>query len=78
MGRFTATDAQHHGHRDLDQCIRDAVADRSYGQGATSMRVYHDDPWLWSLEQELEDRGFKNIRVPSITIKGDVYFEWDE
>lgn len=78
MGRFTASDARHHGHRDLDQCIRDAVAERYHGPGATSMRVYHDDPWLSRLEEELDERGFKNIRVPSITLKGDVYFEWDE
>jgi hypothetical protein len=83
MDRFTAVDARHQSSRfsretglTLDQTIRNAVND-STGNRA-SMRVYRSDPWLHRLELELEERGFKNINVPEITIKGDVHFEWDE
>ena len=34
--------------------------------------------YIHSIGSELERRGFKNIQVPDIIIKGDVYFEWDE
>lgn len=73
---YTAEDARQESGRDLDEVIRHAVKNADAGPNATYMRVYHDDPWLWRLESELEARGFKNIDVPDITIKGDVYFEW--
>jgi hypothetical protein len=77
MTRFTADDARNLANDDLDQRIRQAVSNADAGPNATYMRVYCDDPWLHSLESELRDRGFINIDVPNITIKGDVYFEWE-
>lgn len=72
---FTAAHARDHDRRDLDTRIKNAVTGRRKGQGAY-MRVYHDDPWRYSIQSDLEERGFTNVEVPDIVICGNVYFEW--
>lgn len=72
---YTAVDARAKDTNDLDERIKYAVENFRSGAGA-HMRVYYDDSFLANLEQELLDRGFKNIDIPDITLKGDVYFEW--
>lgn len=74
--RFTADDARRGNRDELDARIRQAVRG-SVGNSAT-LRVYIEDSFLDDIQSELEQRGFKNVEVPSITLKGDVYFEWDE
>jgi hypothetical protein len=72
---YTADDARRGNHDDLDKRIKAAVKD---GTGNSAyLRVYIEDSFIHTIEEELEKRGFKNIRVPDITLKGDVYFEWD-
>lgn len=61
---------------DLDRRIEAAVKDSYAGLHAGYLRVCIDDPWFDSIQYELERRGFKNVHVPDIVIKGDVYFEW--
>lgn len=73
---FTAADIKKDDESELDRRIKAAVKDRDAGPNSTYMRVYIEDPWCHNIENELEKRGFKNIKVPSITLKGDVYFEW--
>lgn len=75
---FTADDARRAGQDDLDRRIRAAVHENDGGNNAAYLRVYCDDPWVNEIEYELERRGFINIQVPDIVIKGDVYFEWDK
>ena len=74
--RFTADMAREGNNGELDARIKDAVRNPC-GYNRASIRIYHDDSFRWSIESDLIDRGFKNIEVPDITIKGDVYFEWD-
>lgn len=74
---FTAAHARAAVGDDLDERIAYAVRDNRSGDGA-SLRVYIDDPWVHRIESELAARGFINIRVPDIALKGDVYFEWPE
>ena len=74
---YTADDARRGNYDDLDGRIEDAVKYNRHGNGAY-IRVYIEDSFCHSIGYELERRGFKNIDVPSITLKGDVYFEWDE
>lgn len=74
MTRFTDQTARDLNMQDLDERIERAVRGSS-GTGA-HMRVYNDDPWVDRIEQELLDRGFHNVQVPMIVIKGDVWFEW--
>lgn len=74
--RFTADDARRGNADELDGRIAYAVRNNRHRAGAY-IRIYHDDSFRYSIAQELEDRGFKNIDVPDITLKGDVYFEWD-
>ncbi len=74
---YTADDARRGNQDDLDERIEYAVRNFRQGNGAT-MRIYHDDAFRHSIAYELERRGFKNIDVPDITLKGDVYFEWDD
>lgn len=64
------------GQSDLDNRIRMAVKEQDGGYRAAYLRVYIEDPWVHQIEYELERRGFKNIKVPDIVLKGDVYFEW--
>lgn len=73
---YTADMARQESQDDLDRRIAMAVRARDAGPNATYMRVYIEDSWLDNLEHELEIRGFKNIELPDIIIKGDVYFEW--
>lgn len=73
---FTAEDARHSSRDDLDRRIRAAVKDCDAGHNAAYLRIYIEDPWVHSIQSELEERGFKNINVPDICLKGDVYFEW--
>ena len=73
---FTAEDAKNYRQTDLDQRIEEAVRG-STGNSAT-IRIYCEDSYFHTIGSELERRGFKNIDVPWITLKGDVYFEWDE
>lgn len=75
--RFTADDARRGNMDELDGRIRAAVQDRGAGPNAAYLRIYAEDSFRFTIASELEDRGFKNIEVPDITIKGDVYFEWD-
>lgn len=74
--RFTADHARRGNWDELDGRIKRAVRG-SVGNSAT-MRVYIEDSFLDDIQYELERRGFTNVQVPSITLKGDVYFEWDE
>jgi hypothetical protein len=74
---FTASDARRAVGDDLDERIAYAVRNNRSGDGAY-MRIYIEDPWCRRIESELEARGFINIDVPDITLKGDVYFEWPE
>lgn len=73
---FTADDARRGDNNELDRRIREAVQEGEYGTG--SLRVYIEDPWCRTIKEELEKRGFTNVQVPDIHIKGDVYFEWRE
>lgn len=77
---YTANDAREDTssniERVLDERIRSAVEEaKNYGQRA-SIRVYIDDPFVHSIKEELEKRGFVNVDVPDICLKGDVFFEW--
>ena len=75
MSRLTADDARRGNYDDLDRRIRAAVADGGYKHAY--LRIYCDDAFRHSIGSELEARGFINVRVPDITLKGDVYFEWE-
>lgn len=80
MSRFTANDARRGNWDELDGRIRAAVSDCGYadnGNYFAYVRIYHDDAFRYDIASELEARGFVNIDVPSITLKGDVYFEWE-
>lgn len=72
---FTADDARKGNEDELDERIEYAVRNNRNGNGA-HMRIYYDDSFRHRIQSELERRGFKNIDVPSFTLKGDVYFEW--
>lgn len=72
---FTADDARQRDSDDLDERIERSVRERRDGEGAY-LRVYIEDPFFHRIRYELEERGFKNIHVPDICLKGDVYFEW--
>lgn len=74
--RFTADHARRGNRDELDGRIKQAVRDG--GANHAHLRVYIEDAFLDDIQSELENRGFKNIDVPSITLKGDVYFEWDD
>jgi len=72
---FTAEMARQQQADDLDERIQYAVANRRQGNGAY-MRVYSEDPFLHTLHEELEKRGFTNVNVPDVILSGDAYFEW--
>ncbi len=74
---YTASHARQGRQDDLDERIEYAVNNHRDGDGAY-MRVYHDDSFRFTIESDLEERGFINIRVPDIILCGDVYFEWSE
>lgn len=74
---FTADDARNTREDDLDRRIEAAVKERDAGpKAAALLRVYIEDSFCCTIKDELERRGFKNVQVPDICIKGDVYFEW--
>jgi hypothetical protein len=75
---FTADMARKGDQKGLDRRIRDAVRSQDAGYRAAYLRIYIEDPWCGTIQYELERRGFVNIRVPDITLKGDVYFEWTD
>lgn len=75
---FTADDARNGDQAELDRRIKSAVEDNDAGPTAAYLRVYNDDPWRYTIKEELERRGFKHVDVPDIIICGDVYFEWSE
>ena len=75
---YTADDANEDGQADLDRRIREAVMEQDAGYKAAYLRIYIEDPWVYQIESELERRGFRDIRVPDIVLKGDVYFSWRE
>ena len=75
MTRYTADMANRESTSDLDRRIELAVKDAKGGKSAY-LRIYHDDPWCANIQEELESRGFTNVDVPAIILKGDVYFEW--
>jgi hypothetical protein len=75
---YTAKDVRKTKQDELDRRIERAVNDRDAGPNAAYLRVYIEDSFCRTIEHELARRGFKNIRVPDITLKGDVYFEWDD
>lgn len=70
------TNARRGNYDDLDRRIKAAVRDAAPANHAY-LRVYVEDGFLSNIASELEARGFKNVEVPSIVLKGDVYFEWD-
>jgi hypothetical protein len=72
---YTADNARSKNTSDLDARIKAAVEEAGSSRTA-SMRVYVEDWFCRSIEHELEQRGFTNIYVPSITLKGDVSFSW--
>lgn len=75
---YTANDARNFDQSDLDERIKRAVEEnRKYGQTAT-IRVYLEDPFIHNIKQELEKRGFTNVQVPHIVLKGDVSFSWED
>lgn len=72
---YTASDARRGNELELDGRIEMAV--RNGGHGHAYLRIYAEDSFRHRIESELTRRGFKNVRVPDFTLKGDVYFEWD-
>lgn len=78
---FTADDARRGNDDELDARIEAAVRDSGYnpqtGNKFAYLRIYIEDSFCHTIRYELERRGFTNIDVPSIMLKGDVYFEWD-
>lgn len=74
---YTADDARRNWCEELDRRIEAAVRESGAGYCAAYLRVYIEDPWKDRIKEELERRGFKNVDVPYIILKGDVYFEWE-
>lgn len=76
---FTADKARKLTTNDLDERIKREVDDcvRS-GQNHGLLRIYSEDWFFQTIEEELTKRGFHSIKVPSIILKGDVYFSWAE
>lgn len=75
---YTADDARRGRQTNWDARIRDAAENNRCGVNCATIRVYAEDGEHRVIRRELEARGFKNVDVPSMMIKGDVYFEWDE
>ena len=73
---YTAEMARQNDHDNLDLRIEAAVKDSRHEANSASLRVYLEDPFVHTIKEELTKRGFKNIVVPDITLKGDVHFEW--
>lgn len=61
----------------LDARIEEAVKKANYnGFRRASIRVYINDPFLYNIREELENRGFTDIDIPDICLSGDVEFRW--
>lgn len=77
---YTADQARIHraeAPNDLDERIQTAVEKANrLGQRTASIRVYIEDAYCADIQNELENRGFTNIDVPDIVVKGDVRFSW--
>ena len=77
---YTAQLAQEHANQsenELDERLKSAVSEANYrGLRSASIRVYIDDAFCSTIRQELEARGFTDIDVPDICLKGDVRFAW--
>ncbi len=74
---FTAEKARELSIDSLDSRIEKEVKLAiSLGLNNAYLRVYIEDSFFNSIEEELTKRGFHSIKVPNITLKGDVYFSW--
>lgn len=75
---FTADMARKLNDNNLDERIQKEVEYAiSHGIKHAYLRVYIEDSFFDSIEEELTKRGFHSIQVPEITLKGDVYFSWE-
>jgi hypothetical protein len=76
---FTADKARKASVDQLDERIRREV-NQSISDGLTHgyLRIYIEDWFFDSIEEELTKRGYHSIEVPRIVLKGDVYFSWAE
>lgn len=63
--------------KQLDERIQREV-EESIRAGLTTgkLRVYIEDWFIDSIEEELVRRGFHSVEVPHIILKGDVSFSW--
>lgn len=75
--RFTADMARQLDDILLDERIEHAIKHRKAGTNGAYIRIYIEDSFRYSIQSDLEERGFKNVDVPDICLCGDVYFEWD-
>ncbi len=76
---FTAAKARALSTQSLDSRIEKEVQLAIAGGHTDAyLRVYIEDSFIDSIEEELTKRGFHSINVPKITLKGDVYFSWKE
>lgn len=75
---FTADMARKLNDNNLDERIQKEVEYAiSHGIKHAYLRVYIEDAFIDSIEEELTKRGFHSIQVPNITLKGDIYFSWE-
>lgn len=72
---YTADQAREQNKDDLDRRIQEAVQEAGSARTA-SMRIYAEDWFAHTIAQELEQRGFTDISVPSFILKMDVAFSW--
>lgn len=72
---YTADQARARTTDDLDRRIQEAVQEAGSARTA-SMRIYAEDWFARTIAEELEQRGFTDIRVPSFMLKTDVAFSW--
>lgn len=76
---FTAQNAKSLSCDDLDARIEKAVKEAiSCGHKSASIRVYIEDSYVHTIWHELNKRGFTDIHVPDICLKGDVSFSWED
>lgn len=69
--KLTTNDLDERIKREVDECVRS-------GQNHGYLRIYSEDWFFDTIEDELTKRGFHSVEVPSIILKGDVYFSWAE
>lgn len=58
----------------LDGLIQKAV--ESSSQNNALLRIYRDDCFFNTIQEELEKRGFRNVKITLSITQADVYFEW--